>query len=227
MRDVWMKWAVFVLVVVSIIFGVDGCARRQDPQAGGAGIAVADKKLQEGKFDFVYPEVTGMADGQKQFRINKLLRESAFRQTNEIIEENKKVLTEEEQQKFSFQGRYEVKYNRNNILSVVFYNSSYMQGAAYPNNRQDSVTIDLGTGREYKLSDFFKAGTDYKKTVDDEVKSYIKRNDIQLSGDFNGINDNQAFYLKGKGVVVYFNDLTPHAVGVLEVPIDKKHTILK
>lgn len=84
-----------------------------------------------------------------------------------------------------------------------------------------AVTLNLVTGRRYRLKDLFIPGIDYEDYLNRLIERQIEERDIPLINDFPGITGNEVFYLtEGELVIVYQRyELTPGYYGVLEFEI--------
>lgn len=99
-------------------------------------------------------------------------------------------------------------------------------------------TVNLKTGERMSLSDFFKEGEDYKKTISDNIKKQMKE---QMTADvnviywldnqdipewnFETITDDTEFYINENGeIVIAFNegDVAPMYMGCVEFVIDSE-----
>ena len=113
---------------------------------------------------------------------------------------------------------YKITYNKDNILSIPITTYNFT-GGAHGMSYLKSFNYDLITGEILSLKDMFKDNIDYKKIVNDYINSEIEKNkDNYFSGKdgFNGISDNQEFYIDNNGIVVYFQlyDIAPYYVGI-------------
>ncbi|MDP4094655.1 MAG: DUF4163 domain-containing protein [Bacillota bacterium] len=118
---------------------------------------------------------------------------------------------------------YRIKYNQNNILSVVFLDYQYT-GGAHGSTIQSSHTYDLKTGNEYKMKDLFQDKVDYVSAINKSVKDTMQENnltDVQLTP-FETISTDQDFYISNNCVVVYFQEYEyfPYAAGIQEFATD-------
>lgn len=123
--------------------------------------------------------------------------------------------------KYTFNGKYQVRFNSEDMLSLEQIYMDYL-GGAHPNTYLDTVNVDLKTGRILSLGDMFKTGSDYltrlnklveKQAAENQDKGYFDK--IEITGDENFyINDNAEL------VIVYPPyDVAPYAAGIVEFPI--------
>jgi len=118
---------------------------------------------------------------------------------------------------------YHVKYNQNNMLSLVFLNYQYA-GGAHGNTLQTSYTINLETGKQHSLKDLFKENSDYVSMISDCVKAQLNERNLMdvLLVAFDKIREDHSYYLTNDGVVVYFQqyEILPGAAGIQEFSTD-------
>lgn len=171
-------------------------------------------KITSDKHDLIikYPYVSGMQDKTLQNRINELLMRQSGTDYKGRPDE-------------TYRQDYDVMLNKNGIMSIVNNSYMYVQGAAHGMSMRSSINIDMTTGRLYSLQELFKPGTDYKSRLNNIIKNQIAEGNIPLLREFQGINDNQEYYLTDKELVIYYQlyDYTPYAYGFLEfyIPYEK------
>ena len=96
--------------------------------------------------DIVFPQIVDMNDNILQGKINKTLYDNAF---DILIAEGQNVAG------FDNKVTYEITWAGERFLSVKFNIFFYRHGAAYPNDLLYTANIDLLTGNDLKLKDFF------------------------------------------------------------------------
>lgn len=170
---------------------------------------IIEKQVKTDQLDITFPQLQKMEDRKLESQINSLIsmRAMEIKQKNDIDEKDLR--------KTSFYVSYLPPYLKNNLLSIRFNTMYYVQGTAHPTNLVKSITINLANGSEEKLGDLFRPNSDYRARLNDRIKKEIKEKDITISGTFKGIEENQGFYLTKEGLVIYYNEYTPHAVGPL------------
>ena len=151
-----------------------------------------------------------MEDKALQDKINKRLYESI---SPLLIEEG------EGQANSTIWAGYQVQRFDDDILSVTFDVSAYMEGAAHPNNILISANIDLKTGEDYSLDQLFEDGFDYKQDLFEKGNVQLENFEFPLLDEFKGIDEGQEFYLTEYQLVVYYQPYvyTPHAYGPLKL----------
>ncbi|WP_243122860.1 RsiV family protein [Haloimpatiens lingqiaonensis] len=125
---------------------------------------------------------------------------------------------------------YEVPLNEKGLLSILFGIYTYVNKAAHGFTKYASLTIDLKSGKVYTFEDLFNPKFYYKPILDDLAKKYIMENNIPLINEYNGIRENQEFYLTPNSLVIYYQvyEYTPYSHGLfkIEIPYEKIKTIL-
>ena len=118
---------------------------------------------------------------------------------------------------YQLYARYKIT-NKDDIIS--FYIDYYQfTGGAHGITNRVAYNIDVATGNE---KDFL-----YKDVINNEISRQIKKDpDRYFTGKdgFNGINENQNFYIKNKKLVIYFElyEIAPYASGISEFVIPNK-----
>ncbi|WP_027086065.1 DUF3298 and DUF4163 domain-containing protein [Cohnella panacarvi] len=117
-------------------------------------------------------------------------------------------------------GTFEIKTNERGVLSLSLLNYAYT-GGAHGNTLQRSLTFDADTGRSYTLSELFKPGSNYEKTLNKLIQAQIKRRKLPLLVEYPGITPDQDYYIADKSLVIYFQlyEIVPYAWGFPYFPI--------
>lgn len=119
---------------------------------------------------------------------------------------------------------YQVTYNRNCHFSVYSDRYEYT-GGAHGLTTRASNTWSLETGHTVSLGSFFLPGTDYRRTVLDEIFHQADRNMQQTPGiyfdDYRSLIrqyfDPRRYYLTPDGAAVYFQqyEIAPYSSGII------------
>jgi hypothetical protein len=123
---------------------------------------------------------------------------------------------------FTLNNDFEVNKNNENLLSITI---KYYKNAtgAHGDYENISYNIDMKNGQNIHLYELFEKDSDYKKIIDLNIKNQIEKSDSEIYT-FNGIKDNQKFYIKDDNLVIYFDlyDIAPYPKGIPEFPINIK-----
>lgn len=129
----------------------------------------------------------------------------------------------------SFPYQLYARYITTNIKDPISFYIDYYQftGGAHGMTTRIAYNVDKAKAIKLDLKDLFKHDYDYKSVIDKEIKKQIKKDpDKYFTGKegFNGIKDNQEFYIKGDTVVVYFGlyEIAPYVAGIPEFNIPVK-----
>ncbi|MDN4524690.1 DUF3298 and DUF4163 domain-containing protein [Fictibacillus fluitans] len=160
-----------------------------------------------------YPQIVGLANMEKQNTLNTAIKNKVFQlmAENGIKRKNLEEMT----------GSFEVKLNQGKWLSIVFTNSAYWKGAAHGLTLQDSITMDVNSGKVYLLGDLFKANSFYKTKLTNIIKKKFKEYQFPLIQPYESVKEDDRFFLTSKNLVIYYQsyEYTPYYVGLPEFPI--------
>lgn len=171
--------------------------------------SIVEKRLKRPCVNAALPQITGMEDKRIQEKVNKEIIKLASDMTSEGCGEDGLN---------SITGEYEITFDQSGLLSIRLEAYSYRQGAAHGLTVVRSLTADLEEGWIYELEDLFRPGGRYRAIINEWIENEIRRKGIPLISDFDGISENQDYYLAENSVVVYFQlyEYTPYAYGIPE-----------
>lgn len=166
-----------------------------------------------------YPFATGF----KTLNIQNIINSRIIKTVNELIYEQTGKLLEQgyKSPQMTVQGWYEIKTNEKGVLSLSIGNYTIAYPAAHGLTIIKSLTFDISTGKEYRLEELFKPGSDYVGTLSKIIERQIKEREIPILDEFKGIRPNQDYYIADKALVIYFQlyEITPYAFGFPMFPI--------
>ncbi|WP_171038100.1 DUF3298 and DUF4163 domain-containing protein [Aquibacillus sediminis] len=216
MKKQWVIGIVIILVISTIMTPIQ--AKEQATNSFQVE-AKYYKDIQELK----YPQVSGMEDDSIQKNINKTLEDyikDSYESYQETIEK-----AEEQGFPFDYQSEFEVKYQKDEKLSIL--TSDYMfSGGAHGSTEVKSFNFDLTEAKQVFLTDIL--------TTDDQIeqaKEYlwnymkdrpniffpdVKKEDITLGKD-------TSFYFTDRGIAIVFQayEVAPGVAGNQEIEIPK------
>ncbi|WP_034681090.1 DUF3298 and DUF4163 domain-containing protein [Caldalkalibacillus mannanilyticus] len=177
-------------------------------------VVIYTQRIEEPNVTIYYPKLSHMTHREIENKLN-----------HEIYQNVLSLI--EQQQKFQIAGtpeitgHYEIKTNERGILSLTLSNYTYTYPMAHGYTLLQSLTFDLRTGKQYTLSDLFKADSNYVEALSKLVKQQIMTRGIPLLDDFKRIQPEQPFYLADKSIVLYFQlyEISPYYVGFPMFPI--------
>lgn len=161
-----------------------------------------------------YPRVFGLQD---PFITNKINQEIVYK-TQELINHQ---IEDSPSNVVEMLGFYEIKNNQRDILSISLSNYTYHYQAAHGMTYIKSLTFSLEDGKQYKLKDLFKDGSDYKSRISGLIQKQIEERDIPLLAPFTEIGPTQDYYIADKSIIIYFQlyELSPYVFGFPMFPI--------
>lgn len=169
----------------------------------------------------IVPQVTGISDKKQEDAIN----DKIIKWTESWINEVKEIADEYFKDKptplmpYQLYARYKL---TNNSDIISFYIDYYQfSGGAHGITNRIAYNIEKSSGIEMQLKDIFKDNYNYKDVINKEISRQISKDpDRYFTGKdgFNGIGDNQNFYIKNNTVVIYFGlyEIAPYAAGISE-----------
>jgi hypothetical protein len=177
------------------------------------------------KLTIQYPELKGLDNAEVQEKLNSMFAKLAAEAKNRAYEIEKYIGEDELARNVKAEGyfNYQVKYNRNGLLSIVIYNYEYT-GGAHGMTVQSSYTFDLNTGKEYELKDLFPENTDYVSIISKDIKNQMKDMGITVFlAPFESIRPDHDFYIMDDYVVLYFQqyEILPYSYGIPEFAVDR------
>lgn len=176
------------------------------------------------------PVIDGLEDLAVQEKVNSIIESDIKEYKDNLIssaESNYKQLKEmniERPVKYVANTDYRVTYNKGNILSIVVKYEEYT-GGAHGNHSQKGFNIDLDTGKEAMLDDFFYSGEDYDSIILNEIKRQMKNEPSKYYTDsldkVTSMEFNHPYYLEADNIVVFYGlyELAPFAAGISEFRI--------
>lgn len=187
---------------------------------------VVDKSIKEiGKYikiDGEIPQIIGLSNEKSQKEINSEI----VNYTDMWIKENKDA-SEEFQPTTPYEliASYVV---TNNIKTLSFYIDYYQfNGGAHGITNRKGYNIDIESAKKLKLQDLFQKDFDYRGYINNIISTEIEKNkDFYFTGKegFNGIEDNQGFFIRDNKLVIYFDyyKIAPYVAGMPEFEIPLK-----
>ncbi|MET3576001.1 DUF3298 and DUF4163 domain-containing protein [Bhargavaea ullalensis] len=172
-------------------------------------------RLARPKVNIIYPQVTGLANPAAQTKINQAIISTLSGLMHELGYGNQNLV--------EMAGYFEVKTNERGLLSLILSVYSFT-GGAHGLTLAKGLTFDIHTGRQYRLSELFKPGSNYKQLISGQIERLIKEWNMDLLEPFAGISDDQDFYLADHSLTVFFQlyELTAYVYGFPYFPIPLK-----
>lgn len=173
------------------------------------GVTVCEAKYRPNRNYLVYyPELSGIADPEVQKEVNRKLREMSV----------KTGITPEAELDYSYDGSFDIGFNRKKLLVLELTAYNYPFGAAHGMPFMKYAHINTESGRFYELKDLFKSGSDYVKVLSDIIAKQIKEHGDEMGvwpDSYRGIAADQPFFITEKALNLYFEpyEIAPYAAG--------------
>ena len=185
------------------------------------------------QLDVKIPQLSGLKNKKFQKQFNKTLLKEAKARIKKVTHDaeiyNKQMLEDAlTPLKFEYVESFVLIKSPSSYASLAFLKYEY-SGGAHGLSHQSYLTFDLNNSSIVTLKGLFKEGVDYKKLIDQAIRLQLKerteKGEYFFTGaaGFNGIKDNQEFYINTEGqLVIVFNvyEIAPYAAGVIEFTLD-------
>lgn len=192
-------------------------------------VTVVDKSvIEKSEFvdiDAIYPQMKSQAEQNKFINLNNKIEKWTKEWIDDIKLMAKEYYGNNIAPGYPFQAKsiYEVKYNKNDLLS--FYIDYYQfTGGAHGITTRFTYVHDNQKGQILELKDIFKEGYDYKTAINKEIAKQIEKDkDKYFEGKegFLGIHEKQKFYIEDDNLVIVYGlyEIAPYVAGIIEFRI--------
>lgn len=225
-----LKIVLSLLLIFPLFFFTSSFTNKSN--AASSKVKITDT-LYKGKSFLIYPQVSGLKNNTAQKKINAVLTSHVKHSYQSYLQlkENEKEIKNEDFCKenpsscnYTFNTRYEVKYNAGGVLSILLYDDSYT-GGAHGMSVVTSYNFNISSGYKITLNDVLKSKKSYQK-VKKYVSDYmLKHPDLffdPTTNDFTINKDTSFNYTKeGIGLVFQEYEIAPYAAGTpsINIPI--------
>ena len=189
-------------------------------------VNIVDKIIKEKtsfiNIDVEIPQIVGLVSRKKEEEINNEILEWTNLWIKDTKDTSEKLMPTIP---YELQSRYLVTNNKD-ILS--FYTDYYQfSGGAHGITTRNMYNINTYSGDKVLLKDLFEEGYDYKTFINNQIYKEINKqpeNYFQGKEGFNGIKDDQDFYIKNDKIIIHFPyyEIAPYVTGMPEFEIDYK-----
>lgn len=225
-----MKWLkIWFLVVLMLLISIgsypQAMLKTSELNEDNSNVNIVDKiyKSKNNYLDInvVVPQINGISNKKQEDIVN----DKVIKWTENWINEVKQIADEYFKDKpsplmpYQLYARYKV---TNNSDIISFYIDYYQfSGGAHGITNRIAYNIEKSSGNEMQLKDIFKDNYNYKDIINKEISRQISKDPdryFTVKDGFNGIGDNQNFYIKNNKVVIYFGlyEIAPYAAGISE-----------
>ena len=217
----WMAGCFFLLTAVAAAAPI-------------APIQIRQQTIQDERCTIWLPQLQGLPDAAVQERMNNEIARDINRERVEFLkawEELQQLpqMPEGIKKAAHFWGTYAIKLNKNQLLSLTV-QEYYYAGGAHGSTATWAYTMDTGSGKMLGLADIFKSGADYQGWLNEWIREEIRRNGKNHYY-FEGVQDQQRFYLMEEGLVIFFQpyEIASWADGYIRfvIPYDQIRELLR
>jgi hypothetical protein len=148
-----------------------------DQNASSAPYQIATAEFNQDSIHIKYPHISGLEAASVEKAINDLIKSDIWdSQVGETID-----TYQDETIKLDLDMGYEVTLSTDDILSVLYTGSAYIEGGVHPSNMFHAITLDLKSGKRLYLSDFMRIdGSLIKKLKQSKsIHNFVTDNEIQ------------------------------------------------
>lgn len=205
-----------------------GFTEEEKPSALKAVTKTISEENRENTVSISYPEISGIDIGSAKLVNSSISKKISF-MISEFKNGSRGAMSYEGSEKSSLSLEYSINTPTHGVLSILFYVSEYMSGAAHPNTFVVALNYDLVSGKEVSLKNIFKGREDYLVLARDLVRpallEKIKDGNYDKDWVMDGTEANEenysVFSIRQDSLVILFNpyQVGPYALGIVEVPI--------
>mgnify|MGYP003585900068 CR=1 FL=1 len=181
-------------------------------QAAPPKVVVTFKTLTFNNGTAKYPVVSGLADKERQDKINRFM-----------LKEARAFMEGAKEAKYASWDAA-IAYNKNGLVSFTAFYDTYFEGAAHGLPGLKGYTFDTASGKQLQLRDLYDVDGEGKVFINQEIRRLVTENDVMLFEPFENISANPEYYLIPEYVVIVYQpyEIAPYAAGILEFPIPAK-----
>ena len=226
------------LILLLLVSAVANLAQASVSQAqrrsGGASVRFVARQIRESNRRFRYtikaryPQAVGAQRDAQLAKMNQELRRLMVKEVSEF----KGYFTEPSERLgptgSSYDSSYVVTMATGDLVSIIFYVSTYGEGAAHPNHVTIAFNYDLKAGKALRLGDLFKPNSNYMRVISDYSIAALKKelgpdpdSDWIQSGAGPEEKNYQSWNVTPKGLTITFDpyQVASYAEGQHEVVI--------
>jgi hypothetical protein len=149
-----------ILLMILFAFAVVSCGndpnlKRIEKASNSESYELITESYIDREMKINYPQIINLSDGDKQKRINNIIKNKAYG----YLEND----TEEENNEYSLDIDYHVTWKSSNLLSIQYSGYSYYKGAAHPVDQFYTTNIDLNKETTLRLIDLVAIDENFVK----------------------------------------------------------------
>lgn len=151
-----------ILIMIITPLATCSCAKQSIAQEKRK-LEISSELFTEDGVEISFPQLSDLKDIELQNKMNIKLKEEAFREYQNSID-------------FFMSKKYEIIYQDEHTISVIYSGYAYNKNAAYPRDTFTTINIDLQTGDRIQLKDIVKIDDGFVIKLRETLSSYIDKN---------------------------------------------------
>ena len=210
--------AAVLLCVPMVLGGCRGSGGVDLPSSETAGVTtkltVTAGEYKEENIHIRYPQLQGLADASKQAELNKQIKTDVWEHTVQVS------LRSYPKEEIHYDMDYQVTWQTDTMLSVVYTGSAQVKGGAFPTNEIYGATFDLKSGKKLALSDFRPVNADLVQEIKQsaDITTYEGKAQEGLAALVEGISSEDMICGLNEGEPGYTFHVTAEML-VISVPV--------
>ncbi len=175
--------------------------------------------------DVNIPVIMNMANTNLQTSLNNGFKQAVAELKTELTTnaiDNKKSAEEMDYpfHRYALYTRAGPYFENSKVLSL-YVDYYFYSGGAHGATDRRAYNYDVASGKVLNLKDIFHPGYQYKSLIDAAIRAEISQRPedfFPLEMGFQGIAEQQNFYLQNDSLIIYFNqyEIAPYAAGIQE-----------
>lgn len=179
------------------------------------------------KYTIEYPVISGLADEALENKLNSSIKARVIDHVSTIKSYSKQSPQLRGSVSYEAYAKFDIKYSSPEFISMIGILGEYT-GGAHGTYSAVVYNFDVASGKNIELGSLFMDDFDYKKSINTEITSQIKKSpsDImyfeQKELRFQSISERQMYFIKDGKLNIQFGlyEIAPYATGMpsFEIP---------
>ena len=188
----------------------------QQPESPNQTIKIHDESIvkESPMIHVIYPQIDGMKDKNAQAQINDILKKKAN------AADESQMTNEDPSAPSSFDSRYQISFQNDHLISLVYDQYFYLSGAAHGMPSRVPILVDLDKGRMVEPDELFNGSPQTQQIISKLILKQDVLHMLEEMGEFKQISldDLKQVYLTKDGLLMYFSpyEYASFAAGTLQ-----------
>lgn len=181
------------------------------------------------EYNIKYPVISGLSDKSVEEKINASIKSRVMDHVSTIKSYSKKSPQLSGSVAYEAYTEFDIKYSSPEFISMMGIFGEFT-GGAHGNYAAVLYNFDIIAGKNIELSSLFMDGFEYKKVINDEITSQIKKSPSEIMYfeqkelRFQSIGERQMYFIKDGKLNIQFGlyEIAPYATGMpsFEIPTE-------